>query len=327
METQHDTMIRLDEVAQEMERKYDLSLPAMEPFVVRLDGVAFRNYTSSMQKPFDKNLTKAIILTARDLIQRFNPLTVYYQSDEISLIFGPSTSQGTVIYGGRIQKISSVIASVATASFNHHIRVLNEFKMSPPKQNNIEPVEHADKIQIDSDDRLDQKNSKSSPPKFFEAVVPGKKQKLNKNEPQFAYFDARAFSTKDMEGVEKVIYWRHAFDGRRNAVGMVGSHLFGHKEIKGLSLNQLLEKIRMERGIDPYRHYSAAAMYGVFLKRIEYPLKGFNPITGKTVLTNRTKIEARSLNWTKIDVKNRLNILFARMWEPDHPKSLEPIDI
>jgi hypothetical protein len=154
-----------------------------------------------------------------------------------------------------------------------------------------------------------------------------KRQGGSGEEIRFAYFDARAFSTRDIEGAEKVIYWRHALDGRRNAVGMVGSCLFGHKGIDGLSIVQLLEKIKAKHNVDPYLHYPAASMYGVFLKRTEYPFEGFNPITGQTVSTTRTRIEARSLDWAHTPIADRINIISSRLWEASDPKSLETIDI
>lgn len=104
-----------------LQSAYEMSLPANQPYIVRLDGVAFRNYTVGMQKPFDSRLTRAILLTTRDLLERCSARMAFCQSDEISLLFPPESTPLQIIYAGRVQKIVSVMASLAAARFNWHI--------------------------------------------------------------------------------------------------------------------------------------------------------------------------------------------------------------
>lgn len=119
---------RAADVAEEMAHRiqalqtvYEPTLPANQPYVLRLDGVAFRNYTAGMRKPFDPRLTRAMNLTTRDLMERCAARTGYCQSDEISLVFAPETTPMQIMYAGRVQKIASVMASWAAARFNWHI--------------------------------------------------------------------------------------------------------------------------------------------------------------------------------------------------------------
>lgn len=104
-----------------LQDEYERTLPAERPYVIRLDGVAFRSYTAGMKKPFDARLTRAMQLTTRDLMERCAARTGYCQSDEITLVFAPEATPLQIIYGGRVQKMVSVMASWAAARFNHHI--------------------------------------------------------------------------------------------------------------------------------------------------------------------------------------------------------------
>lgn len=106
---------------QTLQLEYEQTLPAHQPYVIRLDGVAFRNYTSGLHKPFDARFTLAMQLTTRDLMERCAARTGYCQSDEISLVFAPETTPMQIIYAGRVQKIASVMASWAAARFNWHM--------------------------------------------------------------------------------------------------------------------------------------------------------------------------------------------------------------
>lgn len=104
-----------------LQEEYEQTLPAESPYVLRLDGVAFRSYTAGMRKPFDARLTRAMQLTTRDLMERCAARTGYCQSDEITLVFAPEATPLQIIYGGRVQKIVSIMASWAAARFNYHI--------------------------------------------------------------------------------------------------------------------------------------------------------------------------------------------------------------
>lgn len=106
---------------QSLQAVYEMTLPANQPYVMRLDGVAFRNYTDGMVKPFDAHFTRAMLLTTRDLMERCAARTAYCQSDEISLLFAPEASPQQILYGGRVQKMVSVLAALAAARFNWHI--------------------------------------------------------------------------------------------------------------------------------------------------------------------------------------------------------------
>jgi hypothetical protein len=101
-----------------LERRYERELDADLPYVIRLDGVHFKRLTARLSKPFDAGFTRAMLLTARDLLEWFAASTVFVQSDEVSLFMLPR--YGPIPYNGRCQKISSVAAGIASARFNQH---------------------------------------------------------------------------------------------------------------------------------------------------------------------------------------------------------------
>ena len=101
-----------------LESLYEPTLNPILPFIIRLDGVSFRKYTASMQKPFDPHFTRAMIGTAFGLLERTSARTAFVQSDEITLAFSGDTENKQLLYNGRVQKIASIIAAHASILFN-----------------------------------------------------------------------------------------------------------------------------------------------------------------------------------------------------------------
>lgn len=89
------------------------ALSLEQPIVIRLDGKAFHTFTKGMQKPFDPGMMEAMHESTKYIMAETHAHIGYTQSDEISLILN-----GNEIFGGRIQKLVSVMASMATAQFN-----------------------------------------------------------------------------------------------------------------------------------------------------------------------------------------------------------------
>lgn len=91
------------------------------PIVVRVDGRGFSKFTADMDKPFDAVMGQLMAETAAYLVDKTQAVIGYTQSDEISLILeapgGDASRAGDVLFGGRFQKLISVIAGLATARF------------------------------------------------------------------------------------------------------------------------------------------------------------------------------------------------------------------
>lgn len=108
---------------------------------------------------------------------------------------------------------------------------------------------------------------------------------------------------------------------------MVGCQFFSPCQMHGMGLGELLEHLRRDRGIDPYKEYPASAMLGVLLKRKHFPHVGFNPKTGQAVPTIRARVEGRTFDWSRMDELARTSMLMAKLWEIEHPATLEIIEL
>ena len=92
------------------------------PVVARLDGKRFSKFTKSMEKPWDPRFTEAMVETTKRLVEETHARVGYTQSDEISLIFLAENPKSELWLGGRVQKMTSILASMATGFFNDELR-------------------------------------------------------------------------------------------------------------------------------------------------------------------------------------------------------------
>lgn len=88
------------------------------PICARLDGKNFSNFTRGMERPYDKRLSDLMISTTEYLVRETNANMGYTQSDEISLTWLSTSYDSQVFFDGKIQKMTSVLASMCTAYFN-----------------------------------------------------------------------------------------------------------------------------------------------------------------------------------------------------------------
>jgi len=87
------------------------------PIVVRLDGKCFSSYTRDFEKPYDIRMINLMRAVTEYLIEQTNARVGYTCSDEISLILY-TTGLSEPIFGGKVHKITSVLASMCSAKFN-----------------------------------------------------------------------------------------------------------------------------------------------------------------------------------------------------------------
>ena len=89
----------------------------MVPIYARIDGRCFSSFTRGMERPFDKRMSEAMIATASHLVEATHARIGYTQSDEISLVWLADDPKSDVFFAGRVQKMVSVLAALATAAF------------------------------------------------------------------------------------------------------------------------------------------------------------------------------------------------------------------
>jgi tRNA(His) 5'-end guanylyltransferase len=111
---------------QEAQRRF---LPLL-PICVRIDGKNFSNWTRNLERPYDARLSDVMIGVTRALMEESNAVLGYTQSDEISLILYSDRYQSQVYFDGKIQKLVSVLASMATGYFNEFAKA--QFKEGYP---------------------------------------------------------------------------------------------------------------------------------------------------------------------------------------------------
>jgi tRNA(His) 5'-end guanylyltransferase len=87
------------------------------PICVRVDGRAFHTFTRGLDRPFDKGFSGAMIETAKFLVSETHAKIAYTQSDEITLVFWSESLTAEPLFGGKLFKLTSVLASLTTSKF------------------------------------------------------------------------------------------------------------------------------------------------------------------------------------------------------------------
>lgn len=94
--------------------------PAL-PIYARVDGRSFSNFTRAMRRPFDDRMTAAMVGVVKYLVGATHARIGYTQSDEISIVW-LSEEDAQPLFGGKVHKLTSVLASMAAASMQYEIR-------------------------------------------------------------------------------------------------------------------------------------------------------------------------------------------------------------
>lgn len=94
------------------------------PVYARIDGRAFHTLCRGLKKPYSEEFIETMQETCKHLVKESGAILGYVQSDEISLGWEDSTKAP---FMGRIQKLESVLASMASARF---VQVVYERNMN-----------------------------------------------------------------------------------------------------------------------------------------------------------------------------------------------------
>ena len=101
---------------------YDIRMTRRIPIILRVDGRSFHTWTrrNCTGRPFDGKFIEAMDHTARTLCSEISGAVAgFVQSDEISvLVRDDMTIETEPMFEKRVQKLSSVAASIATIAFN-----------------------------------------------------------------------------------------------------------------------------------------------------------------------------------------------------------------
>lgn len=97
-------------------------LPGL-PVIARIDGKRFSRWTHGLPRPYDPRLSEVMIEVTGWLVEQTGARVGYTQSDEITLVLHVDNIGQQVFLDGRIQKLVSILASMATSRFNDLARV------------------------------------------------------------------------------------------------------------------------------------------------------------------------------------------------------------
>ena len=100
------------------EKAYASRAMPLLPILARIDGKNFSRWTKGLERPFDPTMSSVMASVTRTLVDETGARVGYTQSDEISLLWHSSDIKSQVFFDGKLQKIVSVAASMATAIFN-----------------------------------------------------------------------------------------------------------------------------------------------------------------------------------------------------------------
>lgn len=126
-----DVELSLKEKCYALQKKANFFLDPDKFILVHVDGRCFsRMIKNKFEKPFDNDFIDAMNETAKYLCKETQAQFAYTQSDEISLLIRKTNPEGQVFFGGRICKLQSIIASLATSRFNQ-IMAVNRLRKVP----------------------------------------------------------------------------------------------------------------------------------------------------------------------------------------------------
>jgi len=120
--------MNLSERIKGYERVSNVRLTKRTPVIIRLDGRAFHTLCKGFKKPFDEQFIKIMSTVAKRLCEKIqNAKFAYVQSDEISILMTDWKNLDTeAFFDNKVQKITSITASMATAFFIEEWYKINE---------------------------------------------------------------------------------------------------------------------------------------------------------------------------------------------------------
>ena len=108
------TFEALGDECKALEGRQSQTLLPYVPFLARLDGRAFHTFTRGLNKPYDQRFSALMWEVSRRLVKDFSVTLGYTQSDEITLYW----EAGNSLFGGRVSKLESSLAGLASGVFN-----------------------------------------------------------------------------------------------------------------------------------------------------------------------------------------------------------------
>lgn len=301
-ETEHDTLGNRQKSYEELSTSRQL-MPNC-PVYARIDGRAFHTFCRGLQKPYSKAFIAAMQETCKYLVKETTAVLGYVQSDEISL--GWVDSQHCP-FDGRVQKLGSVLASMASAFFVHYI-CQETPKLKEPQCCDFDTYEALDKalhefFDFDFDNLHMQKTIYIRPP----------------------CFDCRVFNVPTLEELANSFLWREN-DAIKNSISGMALNFYSHKELQNKNSDEKVHLMRM-KGYCFFEDTEEAFLRGTFWQRENYqkeltdaeiqsiPEDQRNTLMprlsdGKCCMCWRSRIAKMEIPYRLTDIENKVDVLF-----------------
>lgn len=110
----------LQDKGKRLQKQRDYCVDTDKYILVHVDGRSFSKMVKNkFEKPFDRTFIDMMNETAIYLCENVQGAKIaYVQSDEISLLVKKDNPDGDIFFGGRLCKMQSIIAALATSKFN-----------------------------------------------------------------------------------------------------------------------------------------------------------------------------------------------------------------
>ena len=308
-EQEHDTLGNRQKSYEELSTSRRL-MPNC-PIYARIDGRAFHTFCDGLKKPYSKAFIQAMQDTCKHLVKETTAVLGYVQSDEISLGW---TDTQHCPFDGRVQKLESVLASMASAYFVKHLHH-DAPRIFGPKRSDYDTEGEYTKAMDDytlfaNDNETMRCRSIFNPP----------------------CFDCRVFNVPSMEELANAFLWREN-DAIKNSISGMSLHFYSHKELQGKNSDEKIHMMRM-KGYCFYEDTEEAFLRGTFWQRENY-LKELSKeevdkipenqrsnlvhdeetdltgaIRGETWACWRSRIAKKDIPYRLTDIENKVDVLF-----------------
>ena len=262
----------LKEKCKSQQNACDYRLASTDYVLVHVDGRSFsKMIKNKFKKPFDQDFIDMMNQTAVYLCENVAGTKIaYVQSDEISLFISKDRPESDIFFGGRLCKMQSIIASLATAKFNQLFAKYN----------------------------LEQ--TKNSEDYRFENVI---EKIINMN---LVQFDCKVWDVPSANDAFAWFLFRN-IDCVRNSKQQAAQSWCSHKELMGLNTDEQVQYLKDKHGID-WNDFSDGEKFGRLITRVdeEHTVTLTN---GENVTFMRSKFTVTpGLNLTDIESRNKFFI-------------------
>ena len=205
--------------------------------ICHLDGRAFSKMVKNkFKKPFDDDFVSCMNRTAEYLCKNVQGVKMaYVQSDEITLVMTDITADGngTMFFDGRLCKMQSILASMATGIFNKQMLIYEAAKMESDGQ----AASTASLMSLLTDMKL------------YE-------------------FDCKCWNVPNANDALAWVLYRQ-IDCVRNSKQQAAQTWLSHRQLHGKTTDEQVSMLKEQKGID-WNDYPDDVKYGRFvMKRYE----------------------------------------------------------